>query len=75
MDGPVQLAEHRVAAVGLTALLGLLYSFNLAYHNSHLEPGDVAERQAVADRITSYDVIADPDHLSRLSLAVLSAER
>jgi hypothetical protein len=28
-----------------------------------------------ADRITSYDVIADPDRLSRLSLAVLSAER
>lgn len=27
------------------------------------------------DRITSYDVIADPDRLSRLSLAVLSAER
>ncbi|MDX2968466.1 sigma-70 family RNA polymerase sigma factor [Kribbella solani] len=27
-----------------------------------------------ADRITSYDVIADPDRLSRLRLAVLSAE-
>ena len=30
---------------------------------------------SAADRITSYDVIADPDRLSRLSLAVLSAER
>ena len=28
-----------------------------------------------ADRITSYDVVADPDRLSQLSLAVLSAER
>jgi len=28
-----------------------------------------------ADRITSYDVVGDPDRLSRLSLAVLSAER
>jgi RNA polymerase sigma-70 factor (ECF subfamily) len=28
-----------------------------------------------ADRITSYDVVADPDRLSRLSLAVLSVER
>ena len=28
-----------------------------------------------ADRITAYDVVADPDRLSRLSLAVLSAER
>ncbi|WP_328999453.1 sigma-70 family RNA polymerase sigma factor [Kribbella sp. NBC_00709] len=28
-----------------------------------------------ADRITSYDVVADPDRLDQLSLAVLSAER
>ena len=28
-----------------------------------------------ADRITSYDVVGDPDRLGRLSLAVLSAER
>jgi hypothetical protein len=28
-----------------------------------------------ADRITAYDVIADPDRLSKLSLAVLSGER
>ena len=28
-----------------------------------------------ADWITSYDVVADPDRLSQLSLAVLSAER
>lgn len=28
-----------------------------------------------ADRITSYDVVGDPDRLSQLSLAVLSAER
>ena len=28
-----------------------------------------------ADRITSYDVVGDPDRLNRLSLAVLSAER
>jgi RNA polymerase sigma-70 factor (ECF subfamily) len=27
------------------------------------------------DRIMSYDVVADPDRLSQLSLAVLSAER
>ena len=36
-----------VSAVLLTALLGLQYGFNLAYSNTHLEPGELAEKQAV----------------------------
>ncbi|MEU4294205.1 ABC transporter permease [Kribbella sp. NPDC026596] len=36
-----------VSAALLTALLGLQYGFNLAYENTHLEPGDLAGKQAV----------------------------
>jgi phosphoglycerol transferase MdoB-like AlkP superfamily enzyme len=38
-----------VAAVLLTTLLGTQYGFSLAYDNTHLQPGDLAENQAVGD--------------------------
>ena len=86
-DGRVRPASNVVGGGGASRQLGLHSRhvlLNRRLHNDRLV-GRVPSPQrqlflaivftSEADRITSYDVIADPDRLSRLSLAVLSAER
>jgi ABC-2 type transport system permease protein len=40
-------ATNLVAAAVLATLLGMQYGWGLAYDNTHLEPGEVAERQPI----------------------------
>lgn len=46
-----------VAAALLTALLGVQFGFSTAYDNTHLQPGDVAEKAAVGDVGISATII------------------
>ncbi|MFD3402208.1 sigma-70 family RNA polymerase sigma factor [Kribbella sp. NPDC058693] len=78
-----ELRGARAVAEGIAALSDRSQLAELALVNGEvgvvLAPGGklflAITFTSEADRITSYDVVADPDRLSRLSLAVLSAER
>ncbi|MFC6157139.1 sigma-70 family RNA polymerase sigma factor [Kribbella jiaozuonensis] len=78
-----ELRGARAVAEGTAALSGRSQLAELALVNGEvgvvLAPGGklflAITFTSEADRITSYDVVADPDRLGGLSIAVLSAER